>query len=91
MEPESNSEFDSLVGNQFHDRSLMEEALKEKGPASAGNKRLALLGDKILALILICRSYRKVNTTGSLLLLILIDILLIQNRTRDKSGSDFRL
>jgi len=64
MVSEFNPEFEGVIGHRFHDRGLMEEALEETGPASAGNKRLALLGDKILALMLLRRWYREGNTTG---------------------------
>jgi ribonuclease-3 len=60
MEPE----LESLIGYQFHDSSLMEEALEEAGPQTEGNERLALLGDKILQLMLLHRWYMEGNTTG---------------------------
>ena len=66
MEPGFNPEFEKIVGHHFLDRNLMEEALEETGLASAGNKRLALLGDKILALMLLRRWYHEGNTTGML-------------------------
>ncbi|CAG8050992.1 unnamed protein product [Penicillium nalgiovense] len=59
MEPE----LESLIGYQFHDRSLMEEALEEAGPQTEGNERLALLGDKVLSLMLLHRWYMEGNTT----------------------------
>ena len=60
MEPE----LESLIGYQFHDRGLMEEALEEAGPQTEGNERLALLGDKVLSLMLLHRWYMEGNTTG---------------------------
>ncbi|KAJ5266537.1 hypothetical protein N7478_009345 [Penicillium angulare] len=64
MEPEFDPAIERVIGYQFHDRGLMEEALEERGLASAGNERLALLGDKVLALMLIYRWYREGNTTA---------------------------
>ena len=64
MAPEFNPEFKKVVGHHFLHRGLMEEALEETGLASAGNERLALLGDKILALMLLRRWYHEGNTTG---------------------------
>ena len=66
MEPDFNPEFEKVVGHHFLDRNLTEEALEETGLASAGNERLALLGDKILALTLLRRWYHEGNTTGML-------------------------
>jgi ribonuclease-3 len=60
MEPE----LGTLIGYQFHDPSLMEEALEEAGPQTEGNERLALLGDKVLQLMLLHRWYMEGNTTG---------------------------
>jgi ribonuclease-3 len=64
------SEFQRLIGYQFQDQGLMEEALEEAGPASAGNERLALLGDNILSIMLLRRWYREGDTTeqGTVLL-----------------------
>ncbi|KAJ5111455.1 hypothetical protein N7532_001990 [Penicillium argentinense] len=59
MEPE----FECLIGYQFQHRDLMEEALEEAEPETAGNERLALLGDKVLALMLLQRWYGEGNTT----------------------------
>lgn len=42
----------------------MEEALDEAGPETAGNERLALLGDKVIALMLLHRWYGEGSTTG---------------------------
>ncbi|KAJ6146214.1 hypothetical protein N7497_008196 [Penicillium chrysogenum] len=57
------AELESLIGYQFHDRSLLEEALEEAGPQTEGNERLALLGDKVLSLMLLHRWYMEGNTT----------------------------
>lgn len=64
MEPEFNTEFEKVIWHHFYDRSLMEEALEETGVASAGDERLALLGDKILALMLLHCWYHEGNTIG---------------------------
>lgn len=64
MEQEFNPEFEDVIGHHFHDQGLLQEALEESGLASAGNERLALVGDKILALMLLRRWYREGNTTG---------------------------
>ncbi|KAJ5123661.1 hypothetical protein N7448_009758 [Penicillium atrosanguineum] len=56
-------DLECLIGYQFKDRSLMEEALEEAGPEAAGNERLALLGDTILSLMLLRRWYGEGNTT----------------------------
>lgn len=82
--------FECLVGYQFQDQGLMEEALEEAGPAAAGNERLALLGDKVLALMLLHRWYSEGNTTGRSTPAI-TGIVLIQNRARDESASGLRL
>ncbi|KAH8434277.1 uncharacterized protein LDX57_011915 [Aspergillus melleus] len=63
MEQEFNPEFEKVIGHHFHDQGLMDEALEESGLASAGNERLALLGDKILDLMLLRRWYHEGNTT----------------------------
>jgi dsRNA-specific ribonuclease len=57
-------EFERLIGYQFQDRGFMEEALEEAGLETAGNERLALLGDTILSLMLLRRWYCEGNTTG---------------------------
>lgn len=64
MGQESSPEFEKVIGHHFHDQGLLEEALEESGLSSAGNERLALVGDKILALMLLRRWYREGNTTG---------------------------
>ncbi|KAJ6019793.1 hypothetical protein N7499_003109 [Penicillium canescens] len=56
-------ELECLIGYHFQDRGLMEEALEEVGPGTAGNERLALLGDTILSLMLLRRWYCEGNTT----------------------------
>lgn len=86
MEPE----FECLIGYQFQDQDLMEEALEEAGPETAGNERLALLGDKVLAIMLLHRWYREGNTTGRSTPAT-TDIVLIQYRARDESASGLRL
>lgn len=53
MGQEFNPEFEKVIGHHFHDQGLLEEAFEEPGLASAGNGRLALGGDKILALLLL--------------------------------------
>ncbi|KAJ5875199.1 uncharacterized protein N7473_012546 [Penicillium subrubescens] len=63
MGQELNPEFEKVIGHHFHDQGLVEEALEESGLASAGNERLALLGDKILDLMLLRRWYHEGNTT----------------------------
>jgi hypothetical protein len=84
------SEFQRLIGYQFQDQGLMEEALEEAGPASAGNERLALLGDNILSIMLLRRWYREGDTTGRSIPFT-TRILLIQYRARDGSTSGLRL
>jgi ribonuclease-3 len=64
MEQEVNQELEKVIGHHFHAQGLLEEALEESGLASAGNARLALVGDKILDLMLLRRWYREGNTTG---------------------------
>lgn len=92
MEPEFNPEFESLIGYQFHDRGLMEESLKESGPAAAGNKRLALLGDTVLELMLLRRWYCEGNTTGKPPPTIwILDIVLMRYRARDESSANLCL
>ena len=54
---ELNPEFEKAIGHHFHDQGLIKEALEESGLASAGNERLALLGDNIRALMLLRRWY----------------------------------
>ncbi|KAJ5469745.1 hypothetical protein N7539_007697 [Penicillium diatomitis] len=65
MESELNTNFEKVIGHHFHARDLIEEALEESGLASAGNVRLALIGDKVLDLMLLQRWYREGNTTGT--------------------------
>ena len=65
MGQESSPEFEKVIGHHFHDQGLLEEALEESGLSSAGNERLALVGDKILALMLLRRWYHEGNTTGT--------------------------
>jgi dsRNA-specific ribonuclease len=86
MEPE----FECLIGYQFRDRGLMEEALEEAGPETAGNERLALLGDTILSLMLLRRWYSEGNTTGRSAPAA-TDIVLIPCRARHESTSGLRL
>ncbi|KAJ5993196.1 hypothetical protein N7451_008920 [Penicillium sp. IBT 35674x] len=61
---EVNPELEQMIGHHFHAQGLLEEALEESGLASAGNERLALIGDKVLDLMLLRRWYREGNTTG---------------------------
>lgn len=58
-----------MIGHHFRDRSLMEEALKEIGPASTVNERLALSNEKILALMLLHHWYIKATPQIRLILL----------------------
>ena len=80
------SEFKCLIGYQFQDQDLMEEALEEARPESAGNKQLALLGDKILAIMLLHCWYHEGNTTGRSTPATM-DIILILFRARDEPAS----
>lgn len=86
MEPE----LECLIGYHFQGRGLMEEALEEVGPGTAGNERLALLGDTILSLMLLRRWYCEGNTTGKFAPAI-EDIVLTPLRARHKSASGLRL
>jgi hypothetical protein len=68
----------------------MEEALEEVGPEAAGNERLALLGDKVLDLMLLNRWYGEDTTTGRPTP-VTADNVLIARRSRDSSASGLRL
>lgn len=82
--------FECLIDYHFRDRVFIEEALEEVGPESAGNERLALLGDTILSLMLLRRWYCEGNTTGRYAPVI-ADIALIPRRARHERGSRLRL
>ncbi|KAA8644960.1 uncharacterized protein ATNIH1004_009171 [Aspergillus tanneri] len=62
--PTNTSEFEDLIGHSFRHEDLMEEALQEAGAGTPGNERLALIGDKVLALMLLQNWYQTGNSTG---------------------------
>ncbi|KAE8149027.1 ribonuclease III domain-containing protein [Aspergillus avenaceus] len=61
---DNSSEFECLIGYSFRNRDLMEEALQEASVVTPGNERLALIGDKVLALMLLQDWYRTGNSTA---------------------------
>ncbi|KAJ5938321.1 hypothetical protein N7466_001455 [Penicillium verhagenii] len=56
-------DFERLIGYRFKNRGLMVKALGEAGLQIAGNERLSLLGDKVLASMLLLRWYREGKIT----------------------------
>lgn len=51
--------FESRLGYQFRDRTLMEAALTHRSAASVHNERLEFLGDAVLGLIIATELYRR--------------------------------
>jgi dsRNA-specific ribonuclease len=74
---ERNQLFEHEIGYNFNSKALLEEALRAPGnispgdESSAGNKRLALVGDSALAVMLLSRWYNGGSSTGMFILLLL--------------------
>jgi dsRNA-specific ribonuclease len=63
-----NKAFEDEIGYNFSSQTLLNEALQSPGDTSdgeysAGNKRLALVGDSVLALMLLDRWYEGDSST----------------------------
>lgn len=63
---ERNRHFESKIGYDFKSNLLLEEALRASGNTGQGNKRLALVGDSVLSVILLNKWYESGRSTGRL-------------------------
>ena len=62
----TNSVLAGVIGYSFTDLSILDEALLLPGPLSKpdGNKRLALVGDKVMGALLVVDGYKSGRTKG---------------------------
>jgi dsRNA-specific ribonuclease len=67
---ERNQSFEHEIGYNFNSQALLEEALRAPGNTTpgdkslVGNKRLALVGDSVVAVMLLDRWYKGGSSTG---------------------------